>query len=52
MTAETTAQTIIPFIFLAIIALWFLAMAVRIIREYQRAVMFTLGRFTGVRGRG
>ena len=28
------------------------ASAVRIMREYQRAVMFTLGRFTGVKGPG
>ena len=28
------------------------ASAVRILREYQRAVMFTLGRFTGVKGPG
>lgn len=30
----------------------FLAMAIRILREYERAVVFTLGRFTGVRGPG
>jgi regulator of protease activity HflC (stomatin/prohibitin superfamily) len=29
-----------------------LAMSVRILREYERAVMFTLGRFTGVKGPG
>ena len=28
------------------------ASAVRVLREYQRAVMFTLGRFTGVKGPG
>jgi regulator of protease activity HflC (stomatin/prohibitin superfamily) len=26
--------------------------AVRVMREYQRAVVFTLGRFTGVKGPG
>src|SRR5258706_10557968 len=26
--------------------------AIRVMREYQRAVMFTLGRFTGVKGPG
>jgi regulator of protease activity HflC (stomatin/prohibitin superfamily) len=30
----------------------FLALAIRILREYQRAVVFTLGRFTGVKGPG
>ena len=29
-----------------------LALSVRIMREYERAVMFTLGRFTGVKGPG
>ena len=30
----------------------FVLSAVRVMREYQRAVMFTLGRFTGVKGPG
>lgn len=30
----------------------FFAMAIRILREYQRGVVFTLGRFTGVKGPG
>ena len=30
----------------------FLVASVRVLREYQRSVMFTLGRFTGVRGPG
>jgi regulator of protease activity HflC (stomatin/prohibitin superfamily) len=30
----------------------FLAAAIRILREYERSVMFTLGRFTGVMGPG
>jgi regulator of protease activity HflC (stomatin/prohibitin superfamily) len=43
------------FTFLAVIlvaALAFLASAIRILREYDRGVMFTLGRFTGVKGPG
>jgi len=36
---------IIPFIFLVLIS-------VKILREYERAVVFTLGRFTGVKGPG
>ncbi|MCD4668663.1 MAG: slipin family protein [Sulfurimonas sp.] len=39
-------------IFTAIIIIIFLAMAIRILREYQRGVVFTLGRFTGVKGPG
>ena len=46
------SEKVIPFIFLAIIALWFLAMAVRIFREYERGVVFTLGRFSRVAGPG
>lgn len=34
------------------VVLAFLASAIRILREYERAVVFTLGRFTGVKGPG
>ena len=37
---------------LALIVIMFLTQAVRILREYERGVIFTLGRFTGVRGPG
>jgi regulator of protease activity HflC (stomatin/prohibitin superfamily) len=37
---------------LALIVILFLTQAVRILREYERGVIFTLGRFTGVRGPG
>jgi regulator of protease activity HflC (stomatin/prohibitin superfamily) len=30
----------------------FLAAAIKILREYERGVVFTLGRFTGVKGPG
>lgn len=39
-------------IILLFVALVIVFKAVRILREYDRAVMFTLGRFTGVRGPG
>ena len=39
-------------IYIAIVVVTLLAMAIRILREYQRAVVFTLGRFGGVRGPG
>jgi regulator of protease activity HflC (stomatin/prohibitin superfamily) len=35
-----------------IILVIFLAAAIKILREYERAVVFTLGRFSGVRGPG
>lgn len=37
---------------LVILLLIFLMMAIKILREYERAVVFTLGRFTGVKGPG
>ena len=37
---------------LAVLVLFFLASAIRILREYERGVVFTLGRFTGVKGPG
>ena len=40
---------LMPLIFLLLIFLW---AAIKILREYERGVMFTLGRFTGVKGPG
>lgn len=37
---------------LAILLVAFLAAAIRILREYERAVVFTLGRYTGTKGPG
>jgi regulator of protease activity HflC (stomatin/prohibitin superfamily) len=42
----------LSYLLLAIIAVVFLFAAIRILREYQRGVVFTLGRFTGVKGPG
>jgi len=42
----------IAFAALAIAIILFLAAAIRILREYERGVVFTLGRFTGVKGPG
>jgi regulator of protease activity HflC (stomatin/prohibitin superfamily) len=39
-------------IYIATFVILFLAMAIRILREYQRGVVFTLGRFSGVKGPG
>lgn len=40
------------YILLIVLALIFLSAAIKILREYQRGVIFTLGRFTGVKGPG
>jgi regulator of protease activity HflC (stomatin/prohibitin superfamily) len=40
------------FILIVIIVLMFLYSAVRILREYERGVVFTLGRYTGTKGPG
>ena len=40
------------FIPIIVILLMLLAAAIKILREYQRGVVFTLGRFTGVKGPG
>jgi regulator of protease activity HflC (stomatin/prohibitin superfamily) len=40
------------YLFLAALVIGFLALAIRVMREYERAVIFTLGRFTGVKGPG
>ena len=39
-------------LYIAVILIVILAFAIRILREYQRGVIFTLGRFTGVKGPG
>jgi len=40
------------YLILAVFVILFLSSAIRILREYQRGVVFTLGRFTGVKGPG
>ena len=39
-------------IYIVMLLIIFLAYAIRILREYERGVVFTLGRFTGVKGPG
>ncbi|MEA2090755.1 MAG: slipin family protein [Campylobacterota bacterium] len=39
-------------VFITVFVIVLLAMSIRILREYQRGVVFTLGRFTGVKGPG
>ncbi|RWA58566.1 slipin family protein [Mesorhizobium sp. M1C.F.Ca.ET.193.01.1.1] len=42
----------VAYLVLALLAIMFLSAAIRILREYERGVVFTLGRFTGVKGPG
>src|SRR5512137_1887840 len=42
----------VPVIFVVIVAVMFIASAVRILPEYERGVLFRLGRLVGVRGPG
>jgi len=42
----------VPFIFIVIVLVMFAASAVRILPEYERGVLFRLGRLAGVRGPG
>ncbi|WP_345978903.1 slipin family protein [Sulfurimonas sp. HSL3-2] len=39
-------------VYIVIFVVAFLMMSVRVLREYQRGVVFTLGRFTGIKGPG
>ena len=39
-------------VYIIMLLIIFLAAAIRILREYERGVIFTLGRFTGVKGPG
>ncbi len=43
---------IVAYILIAVLVIGVIASAIRITREYERAVVFTLGRFTGVKGPG
>ena len=39
-------------VLIVLLLAWLLVLSVRVLREYERGVMFTLGRFTGVKGPG
>src|SRR3954468_2244957 len=49
---QTLLGLIGPLIFLAVIALWFFTAAVKVVQEYERGVVFRLGRLAGARGPG
>jgi regulator of protease activity HflC (stomatin/prohibitin superfamily) len=40
------------YLLIAVVVIAFFSSAIKILREYQRGVVFTLGRFTGVKGPG
>jgi regulator of protease activity HflC (stomatin/prohibitin superfamily) len=42
----------VGYLLLVVLAIVFLAAAIKILREYERGIVFTLGRFTGVKGPG
>lgn len=42
----------VAYLVVALVVIMFLSAAIRVLREYQRGVVFTLGRFTGVKGPG
>ena len=42
----------LSYLLLVVVVVMFLAAAIRILREYERGIVFTLGRFTGVKGPG
>lgn len=42
----------IPYLVVLLVLVIFLLAAIRVLREYERGVVFTLGRFTGVKGPG
>lgn len=42
----------LTYLAIVVIVILFLTSAIRILREYERGVVFTLGRFTGVKGPG
>jgi len=49
---EETLTNFIPFIVVAIIVLIIISMSVKIVTEYERGVIFRLGRLIGARGPG
>ena len=45
-------EQLISYIVYAALLIFFLSSAIKILREYERSVVYTLGRFTGVKGPG
>src|SRR5918998_4480239 len=49
---QTLLGAIGPLIFIAAVVIWFLSAAVKVVQEYERGVVFRLGRLAGARGPG
>ena len=49
---QTALGLIAPIIFFGVIAIWFISAAVKVVQEYERGVVFRLGREVGARGPG
>ncbi|WP_455368041.1 slipin family protein [[Eubacterium] cellulosolvens] len=47
-----TIFDIIGYFFLLVIVLWILSASIKVVREYERGVIFRLGRFVGAKGPG
>lgn len=45
-------MTLIPYIVIAALVVLLVVWSIRVLREYERGVVFTLGRYTGVKGPG
>ncbi|HTK02694.1 MAG TPA: slipin family protein, partial [Bordetella sp.] len=45
-------STLVPYVVIAAVVVLLVLTSVRILREYERGVVFTLGRYTGVKGPG
>jgi regulator of protease activity HflC (stomatin/prohibitin superfamily) len=45
-------MTLIPYIIIAALVVLVVVWSIRVLREYERGVVFTLGRYTGVKGPG
>ena len=49
---ETLISLLGPVLIAAVVLLWLFGSAVRIVQEYERGVIFRLGRLVGARGPG
>jgi regulator of protease activity HflC (stomatin/prohibitin superfamily) len=51
-TSLTGIASLLVYIIILVIILWFLSSAIKIVKEYERAVIFRLGRLLGAKGPG
>ncbi len=49
---KMTILDVIGYLFLLVIILWILSASIKVVREYERGVIFRLGRFVGAKGPG